>query len=363
MANQQRNSAIELLRIVTIIMIIFHHFNVHGIWGPAGGNLPGSWQLAVSCMTGWGGNVGNEIFLIITGYFMIGRKIHWQRIVLLLCTMFFYSWFIAAFFYGALDAPFRWKDLSKFIFPLWSGVNWFVCCYLIFVCFIPFINRFLDSLGKYSYQGFLLLNYLMFIFLSQWNAHVYLSGEFIQFFIMYMLGGYIRRFGFQSLHLQRQTFWIKVLGICILLVAIGTIFPVVFGHWGPFRKIFGQVECFVALSCFMIALLHKPFSSSMINSMAASVLGIYLIHDNPLVRKFIWTEWYPNLDMMTSTGFPLFMIGKVMLVFLVCLGIDQLRLHFIEPRMADYLDAHWNTWKIRMERWKEKVIVNYLDKI
>lgn len=33
MEKRERNSAIELLRIATIILIIFHHFNVHGIRG------------------------------------------------------------------------------------------------------------------------------------------------------------------------------------------------------------------------------------------------------------------------------------------------------------------------------------------
>ena len=45
MEKRERNSAIELLRIATIILIIFHHFNVHGIRGgktflrPAGNYL------------------------------------------------------------------------------------------------------------------------------------------------------------------------------------------------------------------------------------------------------------------------------------------------------------------------------------
>lgn len=33
MEKRERNSAIELLRVATIILIIFHHFNIHGIWG------------------------------------------------------------------------------------------------------------------------------------------------------------------------------------------------------------------------------------------------------------------------------------------------------------------------------------------
>lgn len=364
MESRQRNSAIELLRIATIIMIIFHHFNVHGIWIASDYHLPDSWQLALSCMTGWGGNVGNEIFLIITGYFMIGREIHWKRIILLLCAMFLYSWVIAALFYGVLDAPFRWKDVVKYSFPLWSGVNWFVCCYLMFICFVPFINRFLSTLEKRSYQGLLLLNYGIFLFIPalHFHASVYLSGAWIQFFVMYMLGGYVRQYGMQSVLFQNKRPWKNIFCACILLMAVGTVFAVT-GHWGSYWRIMNLIEPFMALSCFMIALLHKPFSSPVINSMAASVLGIYLIHDNPLVRKFIWTEWYPNLDMIGSDGFPLFMAGKVALVFLVCLGIDQLRLHFVEPYIKSRLDAHWDTWTERVQQWKKKVAVNYLDKV
>lgn len=81
MERQARNSSIELLRIVTIILIIFHHFNIHGIWAmEESHSLLSSWQMFVSCMTGWGGNVGNEIFMIITGYFMITGKVHWKKL-------------------------------------------------------------------------------------------------------------------------------------------------------------------------------------------------------------------------------------------------------------------------------------------
>lgn len=97
MERQERNSSIELLRIAIIILIIFHHFNIHGIWLPTNYSLVREWQLFVSCMIGWGGNVGNGIFMIITGYFMITSKVHWSKIVLLCATMFLYSWIIASF--------------------------------------------------------------------------------------------------------------------------------------------------------------------------------------------------------------------------------------------------------------------------
>ena len=346
MERTQRNSAIELLRLGTILLIIFHHFNVHGLWQivQEGGNWP-TINLFISALTGWGGNTGNEIFMIITGYYMINSRVHWKRILLLLASIFFYSWLIASVFYGVLDVPFRGKDLSKAFFPIWSGRNWFVCCYLVFMCFVPFINLFLNRLSRTQYQACGLLNYVMFILIPVFHGETYMNGKFIQFFIMYMLGGYIRLYGFQSARFQSTGFWRKIIGILAALLLIGALFPTIFGHWGPYNRIVSLIEVPMALSCFMIALLHRPFSSPMLNTLAGSVLGIYLIHDNPLVRSFFWREWFPNIDYFQTEYFVLFMIGKVLIVFLVCLGIDLAKRRVFDPWMERYLDAHWGTWK------------------
>lgn len=357
MEKRERNSAIELLRIATIILIIFHHFNVHGIRGGQDVFAPG-WQLFVSCMTGWGGNVGNEIFMIITGYFMITGKVHWKRIVMLLLTMFFYSWIIAGFFYGVLDWPLTAKEISKYVIPIWSGVNWFVCCYLIFMCFVPFVNPFFKTLSKERYQILLFLNYFLFIFIPALNLHgnTYMKGAFIQFFIMYMLGGYIRLYGKFWVTEQHRKIWRKLFLFGILFIGIASVFPMIHEKfWGSYWRIIHLIEAPMAVSCFMMALCHKPFSSKIINSMAGSVLGIYLIHDNPLVRKFIWTVWNPNLDYLDTWYFPLFMIGKVALVFLVCLEIDRLRLRFVEPYMQRYVDAQWPKWEQKLDAYKVRM--------
>lgn len=361
MERQERNSSIELLRIVTIILIIFHHFNIHGMWLPTDYSLAPGWQLFVSCLTGWGGNVGNEIFMIITGYFMITSKVHWKRIILLFATLFLYSWSITAFFWGVMDWNFTAKEIKGYAIPVWNGINWFVCCYLIFMCFIPFLNPFLRGLTQKQHLSFLVLNYIMFMLLPGFSGATYLSGKFIQFLIMYILGGYIRLYGNELKHFHNIRFWKREVLICMILLGIASVFPSVFGHWGPYNKIRLFVEPFMALSCFMVALCHKPFSSKIINRIAISVLGIYLIHDNPLVRKFIWTMWCPNLDYLDTWYFPLFMIGKVILVFLLCLSIDQMRIHFIEPYMKGYIDARWEKWGQKLEFYKIRVC-RYMEK-
>lgn len=354
MEKRERNSSIELLRVITIIWIIFHHFNVHGVWEMQDTVFPG-WQLFVSGMTGWGGGVGNDIFMIITGYFMITSKVHWKRIVMLLLTMFFYSWIIAGFFYGVIGWPLTAKEISKYAVPIWSGVNWFVGCYIVFVCFVPFVNLFIQKMTERQYVSFMILFYIMFRVIPRFSGETYLSGGFVQFFIMYLVGAYIRLYGNKLRNFHNMKFWRRCFLGGLLFIGIASVVPSVFGHWGPYNKIAYLISPFMAVICFMLALCHKPFSSKIINGMAGSVLGIYLIHDNPLVRKFIWTVWSPNLDYLDTWYFPLFMTGKVALVFLVCLGIDQLRLHFVEPYMKRYVDAQWPKWEQKLDAYKVRM--------
>lgn len=102
-------------------------------------------------------------------------------------------------------------------------------------------------------------------------------------------------------------------------------------------------ELFIAIALFMIAIRYQFYNRG-INAIVNSVLGVYLIHENPLVRNFIWRLWLPNIDYVDSPYFAIFMIGKVIIVFLVCLVIDQLCIHFMEPVIRRYIDNHWSKW-------------------
>lgn len=357
MEKEQRNSSIELLRILSILLIIFAHFNVHGIWLVTKDYFSYGWQTFFSCMTGWGGNVGNEIFMLITGYFMITGKMHWKRIVLLVTTLFFYSWVIVGIWEG-MGWTLTIKDILRHMIPLLSGTNWFVCCYLMFMCFVPFINPFLKKLSKKQYQTLAVLNYFLFnlIPILGFDGITYMKGPFIQFFIMYMLGGYIRLYGISWNICRQKIFWQKCFFIGILFIMCVSVLPVIQSRfWDFYMKGIRLVELPMALTCFMLALQHKPFFSRRINSIAASVLGVYLIHDNQLVRPFIWTIWYPNLEYMNTLYFPLFMICKVLFIFLICVSIDQLRLHLVEPYVQKYIDAHWGKWEKWLESLKSKI--------
>lgn len=67
-----RNSNLELLRIVSMILIIMHHYAVHGGFDLLNTELDLNriWIQILSI----GGKIGVNCFVLITGYFMINSK-------------------------------------------------------------------------------------------------------------------------------------------------------------------------------------------------------------------------------------------------------------------------------------------------
>ena len=64
-AKSLRNSSVELLRIISMVMIVFHHFAVHGgfKWDANAVTIPHFWYNFIIM----GGKIGVDIFVLISG--------------------------------------------------------------------------------------------------------------------------------------------------------------------------------------------------------------------------------------------------------------------------------------------------------
>lgn len=89
--DKKRNSSIELLRIIIMIMIIGHHFATHGGFSFDNSiTIPRLWWNLIEM----GGNFGVDVFIIISGYYLIKNdsfKINWNKALKLWGQIFFYS--------------------------------------------------------------------------------------------------------------------------------------------------------------------------------------------------------------------------------------------------------------------------------
>ena len=195
---RQRNSSIELLRIVAMMFIIMNHFAGHGVFEPldkAGVVLSIdtiTWQIVFTQLFNWGGGLGNTLFILITGYFMINKVVNYKKILLLLSTMFFYSWTIEILVYGLMGMPYNIKDIIRLTMPICFGENGFVSCYIIFSLFIPYINIFLNNLDKIKHLKLLCILFVFLIFLPALRFDTFMQGQLLFFGFCYAVGSYLR---------------------------------------------------------------------------------------------------------------------------------------------------------------------------
>ena len=351
---KQRNSVIELLRILCILMVIAGHYYAHGIAYAMAPFTLGNYSLRILVLQliSFGADIANDIFVIITGYYMATSTMKGSRILKLFGQMIFYAWGIALLFHLTGLEGFTAQTLKAALLPFWSGENWFVTCYILLCLLIPFLNPFIKTLEQKSF-----VKLLVILFIIRFAAPLFETKAFWstthgleQFIFLYFIGAYIRLHGFQTKLLQNKWSWRLIL---LLLIGLWGIVSagsgirglhyqneVLLAHVTKYYPIFSilisPVLLIVALGC-------KPFYSKLVNQISGSVLAVYLIHDNPLVRKYIWWTVSTNIDQIGSNHIFVHMLEKVAVVFLLCIVIDQCRIFLLEKPLENLLKRKKNT--------------------
>ena len=127
---KQRQSNIELLRIVAMLLIVIVHFASYGAF-----TFPTS---AITFNRIWfqlfrsTGKIGANIFVLISGYFLIETKnIKVKKALKMWLQIFTYSFLLYVIFAAFGDAPLNFKTVIKRLFPITYGEWWFASAYFV----------------------------------------------------------------------------------------------------------------------------------------------------------------------------------------------------------------------------------------
>ena len=340
-----RNSNIELLRIVSMILISLHHLCVHGPWAElAGGALPHAAMDALSL----GGKVGVNCFVLITGYFLCRSTFKSRSFLKTLFETIFYSLAILAIFSVALPTSITGQTTIKSFIPASSGLYWFMTNYLALYLASPFINKLLNSLSAAAHARLAGIGLAVFCLIPTISTYNPLATNFVWFVYLYCVGAFVKKtWGDADSRRTRMRITLHTLSKkrnCALIMLCCVAFIVAHAcivDWAKFNVegFKGDPRYFMAqnslpifaiplsLFCFFARIEMKP--NSVVNYIAGSTLGVYLIHDNPLVRKWLWPhfEWIFTRDIIVLIALSVFI---AIAVFFTCIAIDIVRRRCIE---------------------------------
>lgn len=175
-----RNSSIELLRIISMVMILSCHFATHGGFSFDAQTLsvPRFWWYFIEM----GGNFGVDVFVLISGYFLITSKggiFNFKRILKFWGQVIFYSIVIYLVF-GILGvSEFSAKSLLKTFFPITFSSWWFASTYFVLYLIHPFLNMFLKKIDKSTYQKLLVMEVILWVIIPTFTFSSYQSNSLI----------------------------------------------------------------------------------------------------------------------------------------------------------------------------------------
>ena len=344
---KKRDSNLELFRIITMLLIVAHHYVVNSGLTDADGPIyadPISGRSLFLLLFGAWGKIGINCFVMITGYFMCKSQITARKFAVLVGEWLFYRYVFYLIFIISGYEQFSLITFVKTVIPIYHINTNFVGCFVIFWLFIPFLNILINHMNEKQHIRLLLLSGFLYIVLG--TIHTVTMNYVSWFIVLYFISSYFR------LYPKKCFSNVKLWGILALISVLISAISVVCCAWLGAKLERTAAYFFVTDSntfwavavgvcSFMFFKNVNIKYNKFINTVAASTFGVLLIHANSdTMRKWLWVDTLDNCGHYTSAFMPLHAIGSVVGVFAVCVIIDMLRIKFIEKIFLMWFDKN-----------------------
>lgn len=322
---EKRKSNFELLRIICMIMIVTLHVLGHGGGFKSTNIYSGNFFVVniIKSLT----IVAVNCYVLIAGYFGINSTINFKKFKKIYIQVLFYSLVING---GFLLLGI--KDISKFIIlqtflPITMKTWWFVTNYLILYLITPYINRLIKNLSFKEINKLLIILFGVFIL---WSSLVIIgnpidnSGGYslYNFIYMYIIGAYINIYFKDNKICKKITLLIYLISSFALSIFNVFICRIKGGDLTIYAYNF--LPIFIASIALFLFFKQINIQSKCINKIASLTLGVYLIHDHPFSREYIYKVFNYEGSFNTNS-FLIYTIIVVLSIYILSSIVEYFR--------------------------------------
>ena len=340
---KERNSSYELMRIVSMFLIVLYHIILHG-------------KVLENCQ-----NEGLKIilefiefvtlvhvnsFILVTGYYQVESNFKQSKIWSLLNANWFYRVLIVVLLLTFNIVSIDKVSLIKETFPINLNEYWFFKNYLLLYCLTPFINKGIEKLNKSTYQKMIIVSFIIFSIVPSVTGGSYFDNSgftLYQFVFLYMVGAYLKKYPLS------KSYIFKVMSKNMYkLILIFILFTCVFSNYILYKysmsvssvnTVLGEISSYVSRAstlynnpfviiqsiCFFEYFGTLTIKNRYINKLASLVFGIYLIHDNNFSRGLIYAYLKINDGPIYSYKFIFYVFFIAVLIYAICAVIEYIR--------------------------------------
>lgn len=332
----QRESNLELLRIVLMLLVVAHHFVCNSGALGAVDHSRFSMKLIFLQMFGVWGKMAINAFVLISGYFMCRSNLTARRYCKILFEVLFYSWLVYAIFLLTGRETVSAKRLFTQVTWVFGRANsGFISSFLWFYLFIPFYNALIGVLDRRRLGLLVCLLLLLFSGTSTFLLNTTMFNEVFWYMTLYFTAAYIRLYPYRWMDCMRAC---TVIFVLTVVAAVGSVLLVDCAIvWCGLDRVFATyfladsnklLAFAVAVAMFLFFKNLRIGHSRTINLIAATTFGVFCIHTaSDAMRRWLWWD---VLDVQGHLGmadipFVLYCLVSVLIVFVVCSMVDMVR--------------------------------------
>lgn len=335
---KSRNANMDLLRILSMLLIVFLHSIDHS----------GVLENAENCGTAMYFyvrftymlcQVCVNIYVMLSGYFLVTSKFRLKKLVILWMEAVFYSVVIRLIFMLTGARPFSIVSLVSCFVPILTGRYWFITIYVGMYLIFPFLNLLIRAMDRKQHA---LLNICLFTLFSLWSSlHPSIAGMnsgggwgLAWFAVLYLAAAWLRLY--YEPNGKAGRYLVVFVAIPAFAAAVqcaqGDIVPgivlQIVKNWFRYDSAPVYIMSMCLFAGFVNFQIRQEKLANAIRFVAPLTFGVYLIHAHADVSPWSW-EVLNMPAKMDSALFPLAQLGIVLGIFAVCAIIDGIRKHTV----------------------------------
>lgn len=346
---KQRELNFELLRIVSMIMIVtLHYWGKSGFLDSADYKTSGfyfAWIIrsfsfcAVNC------------YVLITGYFMSQTEFKISRLIKTWLTVWVYSVVIYLLSSVVGVQQFEILGLIKSALPITMSAYWYVTVYFLLIIVCPIINLYIKNTNESQLKITILILVVLFCLIPTIICYTDYTGvkdgySLYWFVVLYLCAGYIKKYG-QGIKLSTSRCLIGYILFCAFL--FGTKIALYFltsSIWGEpkFTNVlfrYNSIPVFGASICLFLFFKQLKINNQLlkrfISFFAPLTFGVYLIHLHPAIKDWFWSKIVRPQNYTSSGILLIHFLCVIFVVYFTCSMVEWVRQLVIDKNLKGFL--------------------------
>lgn len=324
----ERESNIELLRIISMILVLVSHASYTSLEPPTQEEISASLDSAfLRALAESFSKVCVNAFILISGWY--GIKVRPVRFAELIFQVIFVSVFIyMTMMLLGLIQPMNVNEWIELLLIKHRGY-WYVKAYIILYLFAPVLNIFVDNVSRKQLKSFLIAFFVVQVIYGFYHYGGWYAGGYspLSFMGLYLLARYMRLFPNKYTQLDKLIDISLYIVLSLFTALCSLALTYIYGKGGTVLFLYSSPLIILSSVFFFLFFTKLSFNCKIVNLVAASCFAVYLVHNSPYVFHPYYIDiikhWY---DTEVSFLFLLHTIGLMTVFFVFSILFDKIRL-------------------------------------